>query len=94
VTVKCPNCDTAQDGPESTQTLPSVVSIEGKEASSAVVSMFKCGCGHAFSTIEYVQHAPPRLSETWSTANIAQLQKAAQSDAEEEQEQESGHYWN
>jgi hypothetical protein len=85
-------CETAQAGPDSTQTLPSVVSIEGKGASSAVLTIYKCGCGHNFSTIEYIQGTPPRLSETWSAAQIAELRKSAQSDAENEQK--SGHYWN
>jgi len=60
----CHECGTLVEEPESRQSLPSVVNPDGEPGLTAHVSVYKCGCGHKFTTIEYEHGTPPPLSSS------------------------------
>lgn len=77
ITIRCPVCKAELSAPTSTESLPSVVNVQGQEGTTAIVSRFECGCGHAFPTIEYELSAAPRLSEIWTFPQVAAMREAA-----------------
>jgi hypothetical protein len=61
---KCPACGTDVAEPASTQKLPSVATVSGEKGVMANVSIYKCGCGHSFTSIDYKRNDLPPLTNT------------------------------
>ena len=55
MSAKCHECNTEIAEPESTQVLPTENGV------SAHVSIYRCGCGHVFTTVEYEAKSPHSL---------------------------------
>lgn len=61
MTAKCHECGTDVSEPETTLAFPSVITLLGDKGVTARVAIYRCGCGHNFTTIDYVPKSPPPL---------------------------------
>ena len=59
---RCHQCGTIVPEPESKEHLPSINNPAGQHGITAHVSIYNCGCGRKFTTIEYERAQPPPLS--------------------------------